>query len=656
VPELQAQPQDIAQFEEQSTPVMVNPADEGQQGPKQVAAHDPATEIETVIESSQADLRITSNERMLPEQGGLQPDLTATERESASGEVSQLELTASPEEASIASTATEQPTAVAIPDADPSMEVELQTAPLSGRDPLESVGIEIVKSPQRTMPARSLESRLPRPERSLPERSQVSQPVRESASTPMTPIPLAATYDEVRIGQATPMASEALRSAAALVDINQHSIRRRESVAATYQLRDLELRREAARRFGGTAESEAAVERSLRWLAGVQSRDGHWDAATFGAGKVQTDENGVPRNFAGRDADTGVTALTILSFLGAGYTHESGRYAVPVDHALHWLISVQGEDGNLCGDAGHYARMYCHAMATYALAESYGMQKDHVLGPIVDPAALSAAPSCAIAIGASMLAGCGVPVDVTVVAGQTISDTSTDLVAYGMRRVDDLALRSALLKAITFTLSQQDPDSGGWRYKFGQEGDVSMFGWQMMSLKSAEIAGVRIDPRVRDRMVSFLNSVRQGDSGGLFSYRRTEAVTPVMTAEALFCQQMLGYPRDSASSHESVRYLLDNMPRLSQLNLYYWYYGTLAMYQYGGTPWERWNESVRDTLISQQRTDGAYAGSWDPNGPWGRYGGRLYSTAIATLTLEVYYRLLPLYRMNESASQGGNEQ
>ena len=74
------------------------------------------------------------------------------------------------------------------------------------------------------------------------------------------------------------------------------------------------------------------------------------------------------------------------------------------------------------------------------------------------------------------------------------------------------------------------------------------------------------------------------------------------------------------------------------------------MYQYGGKPWEDWNAVVRDTLIGEQRRTGPYAGSWDPNGPWGRYGGRLYSTAIATLTLEVYYRLLPLYRMNEQGT------
>ena len=119
-----------------------------------------------------------------------------------------------------------------------------------------------------------------------------------------------------------------------------------------------------------------------------------------------------------------------------------------------------------------------------------------------------------------------------------------------------------------------------------------------------------------------------------------------MTAEALFCQQMLGFPRDTRRNQESVRYLLGHRPRLSRFNLYYWYYGTLAMYQYGGKPWEQWNAAVRDTLIGEQITDGADAGSWSPHGPWGRYGGRLYSTALATLTLEVYYRLLPLYQMN----------
>jgi hypothetical protein len=84
---------------------------------------------------------------------------------------------------------------------------------------------------------------------------------------------------------------------------------------------------------------------------------------------------------------------------------------------------------------------------------------------------------------------------------------------------------------------------------------------------------------------------------------------------------------------------------------YYWYYGTLAMYQYGGPEWEQWNDSLRDLLVADQLDAGPHAGSWEPRGVWGRYGGRIYQTALSTLCLEVYYRFLPLYQLNE-APQG----
>jgi hypothetical protein len=283
------------------------------------------------------------------------------------------------------------------------------------------------------------------------------------------------------------------------------------------------------------------------------------------------------------------------------------------------------------------------------------MQSQEMLGPMIAPEALMAGPEAAQLITCGMLGQHGLSPLTWLPSNSTALSFHADLTAFGLRKADEVRLRSALQSAVTFTISQQDPASGGWRYKLGQEGDVSMFGWQLMSLKSAEIAGIAINPIVRDRMIRFLNSVRQGEHGGLFGYRRavqidgrnSEPVTPTMTAEALFCGQMLGYPRDSLSGRESVQYLMQQLPRMSELNMYYWYYGTLAMYQYGGTPWERWNQSVRDLLIDLQRRDGQYAGSWDPNDPWGPYGGRLYSTAISTLTLEVYYRLLPLYRMND---------
>jgi hypothetical protein len=64
------------------------------------------------------------------------------------------------------------------------------------------------------------------------------------------------------------------------------------------------------------------------------------------------------------------------------------------------------------------------------------------------------------------------------------------------------------------------------------------------------------------------------------------------------------------------------------------------MHTAGGQNWERWNNVVRDCVIGlQEPTDaGCARGSWAPHTHWGGQGGRVYTTALATLTLEVYYR------------------
>ena len=75
------------------------------------------------------------------------------------------------------------------------------------------------------------------------------------------------------------------------------------------------------------------------------------------------------------------------------------------------------------------------------------------------------------------------------------------------------------------------------------------------------------------------------------------------------------------------------------------------MFQHGGGAWEQWNTAVVDELLRQQRDDGEAKGSWDPTDRWSTIGGRVYQTAICTLTLEVYYRYLPLYMDDQAESQ-----
>ena len=370
------------------------------------------------------------------------------------------------------------------------------------------------------------------------------------------------------------------------------------SSPAQYQLRSKEQRGQALQQFGGTMESEAAVDLALKWLASIQDEQGFWDGDAYGAGKIDF-EGGVNREFAGRDADTGLTALSVLAFLGKQNTLEEGEYSANVTEALHWLVDQQGKnsqgyDGYLGGNAAEIAGMYSHAIATFAIAEAYAMTKD---------------------------------------------PTKSEF------------LLKPLQKAVRFTLLCQ-LDDGGWRYirEQGGGGDMSIFGWQLMALKSAQAAGLEIPLETRQKMNQFLQQRGLGKSGGLAAYRANERPTVAMTAESLFCKQMLGLKREHPSCDEAVQFLLSNPPTRQSLNLYTWYYSTLAMFQYGGEEWDRWNVPLRDLLIAEQVIAGPNAGSWEPRDQWGGYGGRIYSTAFAALTLEVYYRYLPLYRTSAPAA------
>ncbi len=358
---------------------------------------------------------------------------------------------------------------------------------------------------------------------------------------------------------------------------------------AMYKLRTSPNRARVAELQGGSADTEAAVKRALAWLAANQSADGRWDASQLESGR-ENNTLGQNRRGSGTEADSGVTGLALLAFLGAGNTHLRGDHQVTVARGLEFLLRSQGIDGNLAGKADVFAHMYCHGMAALALSEAYAMSGDQRL-----------------------LAG----------------------------------VRSA----VAYTLARQNRTTGGWRYHPRDVGDTSQLGWQLMVLKSAELGGLRIPDVHRELIVHFLSMVTSGTNGGLASYRPGEQISRTMTAESLVCRQFLGIANRKAVGEEAAAYLLEEMPGTSPTNVYYWYYATLSLYQVQGTPWHRWNEALTSTLIATQHRDGNLAGTWDPDAVWGGYGGRVYSTALSALCLEVYYRYLPLHI--EAAARDG---
>jgi hypothetical protein len=356
-------------------------------------------------------------------------------------------------------------------------------------------------------------------------------------------------------------------------------------VSAPFSGRQGLTRAKLVRREGGTARSEKSVEDGLDWLVRHQRADGSW-ALNY----HEQCQGTVCSHHPVMESNTAATGLALLPLLGAGYIHTvKSRHQDSVRRGITWLVEHQQDDGNLFIGPPGMAWMYSHAIGTMALCEAYGLSQDP-------------------------------------------------------------RLKQPALRAIRFIVDSQDPSSGGWRYSPGQAGDTSVFGWQMFALRSGHGAGIPIRRDVLKSCSRYLDLAATDRSRTTYSYQPGRGgASPVMTAEALLSRQLLGWPRNFPPLVKGASQIADHLDTSDQRNIYYWYYATQLLHNMKNKDWEKWNLKVRENLISLQITDGTCAnGSWDPNFPvadvWGLRAGRLYTTSLSILTLEVYYRYLPLYR------------
>jgi hypothetical protein len=334
---------------------------------------------------------------------------------------------------------------------------------------------------------------------------------------------------------------------------------------------------------GGTAQSEAAVEKGLRWLALHQAPEGHWALDQFhthARADLQSNKYVVEQmTGVGKKNDVAGTGFGVLPFLAHGVTHKpTGKekddvYVKTVRNGLNWLLRNQGKDG------GFQGVMYGHALGTLALCEAYGMTADPLL-------------------------------------------------------------KRPAQSAINYIVAAQDPQKGGWRYNPKQGSDQSVTGWQIMALKSGQMAGLQVPAATLKAAEKWVLSVKD-DNGG-YGYIAPNP-TPTMTASGLLSRLFMGTPKRHPDIVKGIELLEKTGWRAEDRYRLFW--ATQVMFHHGGEPWERWNEGnktrkgVRDALIESQDRDG----SWNPKGdPNSNVGGRVMTTSLALLTLEVYYRYLPV--------------
>ena len=193
-------------------------------------------------------------------------------------------------------------------------------------------------------------------------------------------------------------------------------------------------------------KTEASIELGLKFLAKQQLPDGRWSLAHNGV-----DLKRAPRERPRMRSDAAATGLALLAFLGAGYDHFDDKYQDNVKAAIKYLVENQQPTGELYikGDeaSAKYSRFYSHGIATIALCEAYGM-------------------------------------------------------------TGDKTLKAPAQKAINFIVQTQHPKLGGWRYNPGRDSDLSVTGWQVMALKSGELAGLKVPHQAYEQAQKFVNRCR----------------------------------------------------------------------------------------------------------------------------------------------------
>lgn len=361
-------------------------------------------------------------------------------------------------------------------------------------------------------------------------------------------------------------------------------------LGAALNSRNSQSKGELLKKYGGTPESERAVTIALKWMAQHQNADGSW---TFELKHVC---NGLCTHGAERPLHVNrnaATGLALLTFLGAGNTHFEGEYKSVVQNGIRFLLSNLApmmNDMPMGSWIGNGDNLYGHGIATIAICEAYGMTKDS-------------------------------------------------------------QLQEPAQRALNFIMFAQHPEFGGWRYQPRLDGDTSVVAWQIMALRSGAVAGLNVNIDTIRKASRFLDSVQTAD-GYFYGYRtshdRRSSEILVTTSCALLCRIYMGMQRTDPRLLHAISQFEKHGP--DPTNMYYNYYATQVLKQVGGNAWLDWNQKMREYLIRTQVQYGHMTGSWffdnTTHGNATATGGRLYSTAMAAMTLEVYYRYMPVYSDN----------
>ena len=300
------------------------------------------------------------------------------------------------------------------------------------------------------------------------------------------------------------------------------------------------------------------------------------DGLAFLAGQQASDGSFGHGRYNGH---VGITALACLAFMADGHLPGRGEYGDHVERGLNFVLENTTETGFIIGRTTSHGPMYGHGFAALFLGEIYGMGSN------------------------------------------------------------DDRIREALVRATQLIVNSQN-DEGGWRYQpLPTQADVSVTICQVMALRSARNAGIRVPVETIDRAIEYTLNCQNGDGGFRYMLGSGSSAWPRTAAGVATLYYAGIYEGDAIE--RGLEYLMRSaLPgggsRASEAHYHYGhYYAVQAMYLAGGEYWEQWWPAIREELIRRQTRNG----SWSDN-----YVGGAYATAMSLIILQMPKRYLPIFQ------------
>lgn len=334
------------------------------------------------------------------------------------------------------------------------------------------------------------------------------------------------------------------------------------------------------------APAADALRFALDFLSRTQAKEGRWDADGFLGERTEAVGPGQAM------VDIGVTSLALLAMLGEHDKLQGNPYEASIRRGVDWLAQQQDEEG-VIGARARQTYMYDHALASLVLAE-------------------------AVAAGA------------------------------------EGALEKSAQAALDALEAYRNP-YGVWRYgKRDGDNDSSVTAWASLAMLVGRDAGLAVKAQTLALIPSWYEAMTdaktgrcgyttaggrssrdRGEHADLFPPEKGEA----MTAAALVVRQLAGTDKDLSASTALVLQCPPSWEK-DTADDYYWCFASLALALRGepDAATRAWRKPLVDLLVVHQRKDRDLLGSFDPIGPWGHTGGRIYATALAAIALQAPYR------------------